>query len=1020
MATLELDVVSNAPSVLHSIDSRLDSTSSRAEKLKKQFSSINFNNVSGSSDFKIPDYSDSIKKLKSALPDIIKMVSSMYTYFTEVNSKFEQMNILLTTATGNSKKGSEAFQQMIELSGNAPFSIDALTDSFVKLRSSGIEQAYEYTVRLSDSIAAFGGNSDKLKLVSVAIMQMAGKGVLSMEELKRQFGEQVPTALRLLETELKRTGKIAEDMSIQEAVSKKLVGSATGVEALMNALSRYSGTGSKVMDSYRGSIQLLSNQFQLLMYDIGQSNGSFKSISSAIFAAAEMIEKFRNSAEGAAVIEKIANNIAAGFNKITENPEVVYEFFAMVSSGAELASESLKYMITTLNYAMYVIENISGKTSSRSLTLLPDNFNMDQYSRIAPLLREYTELESKLGDQSRISRFLGGNTEGYSYETSLLDTLLGKGKDKAEDFEKNKKRLEELTVAIESGGSAVEAYQGKRKKSVETTDAETESVGKLVDMMGKNTSAEKEHAKAVAYYQNEREKAYQDYQEALSGAQSKEEEVRVLEKYKEVVNEINEKEAKSGRTAANKAEKDSLKELSAYIKSYAENARDAASALREWNSETSSILGEFNRMNEELDKGGMGEFESSVYDSQKALKENNKTIEEYQQKFSEVNDKLKTAQQQYDLVTQQIEKMKSALYSNSAGSDIQDLNKLSEMVDLQEDLKEQVEATTKSYFELYEANNLSVTSKEENARKIKENLKLDAYMSALSEIGMASEDMYNVMISGSEREKEAFIKASGDKEIAEEIFSRRILELERQRIEYVAKQTANYTPLLTAKLSSYYDELKAEAASFYEDFFPNVIGDSSSAIAQFTRDVAQSNKSISEAWSELGKTISDVVFDLLQDMTALYLKMSIMGTIDTGMSSGGGGIMSSLMSMFTWNAKGGTYNSPSLSEYSNSVVSSPTAFKFANGGKVGVMGEAGDEAILPLKRVGGDLGVKATVGKSNVNVVVNNNSTARANASVTESDGGFNIEVLVEAVEKSMQSRIDRGKPQVGRRRPWL
>lgn len=44
--------------------------------------------------------------------------------------------------------------------------------------------------------------------------------------------------------------------------------------------------------------------------------------------------------------------------------------------------------------------------------------------------------------------------------------------------------------------------------------------------------------------------------------------------------------------------------------------------------------------------------------------------------------------------------------------------------------------------------------------------------------------------------------------------------------------------------------------------------------------------------------------------------------------------------------------------FTNSLVDSPTLFKFANGGKFGVMGEAGPEAVMPLSRDGsGRLGV---------------------------------------------------------------
>src|SRR5690606_6308235 len=40
------------------------------------------------------------------------------------------------------------------------------------------------------------------------------------------------------------------------------------------------------------------------------------------------------------------------------------------------------------------------------------------------------------------------------------------------------------------------------------------------------------------------------------------------------------------------------------------------------------------------------------------------------------------------------------------------------------------------------------------------------------------------------------------------------------------------------------------------------------------------------------------------------------------------------------NANGGVYSSPSLSAYSGTVVNKPTLFAFANGGALGLMGEA--------------------------------------------------------------------------------
>jgi len=64
------------------------------------------------------------------------------------------------------------------------------------------------------------------------------------------------------------------------------------------------------------------------------------------------------------------------------------------------------------------------------------------------------------------------------------------------------------------------------------------------------------------------------------------------------------------------------------------------------------------------------------------------------------------------------------------------------------------------------------------------------------------------------------------------------------------------------------------------------------------------------------------------------------------------------------------------------VVSQPTYFRFANG--VGLMGEAGDEAIMPLRRTAsGRLGVEVAGGASqapSVSIEVHNSSNAQIEA----------------------------------------
>ena len=112
-------------------------------------------------------------------------------------------------------------------------------------------------------------------------------------------------------------------------------------------------------------------------------------------------------------------------------------------------------------------------------------------------------------------------------------------------------------------------------------------------------------------------------------------------------------------------------------------------------------------------------------------------------------------------------------------------------------------------------------------------------------------------------------------------------------------------------------------------------------------------------------------------------------------------------------AKGGAFASPT--GLPQGVYNEPTFFPmpnsrgfhaFAQGGTfgAGVLGEAGAEAIVPLKRgLGGDLGVEA----SPVNIVVNNTISDTVDVyaeSTNKQDGSRQIEILVERKVKDSMS----------------
>lgn len=70
-------------------------------------------------------------------------------------------------------------------------------------------------------------------------------------------------------------------------------------------------------------------------------------------------------------------------------------------------------------------------------------------------------------------------------------------------------------------------------------------------------------------------------------------------------------------------------------------------------------------------------------------------------------------------------------------------------------------------------------------------------------------------------------------------------------------------------------------------------------------------------------------------------------------------------------ATGGVQQFANGGAFTNQVVSTPTLFRFANGAAIGEMGEAGPEAIMPLKRgPDGSLGVQMHGGNNQIELVV--------------------------------------------------
>lgn len=141
--------------------------------------------------------------------------------------------------------------------------------------------------------------------------------------------------------------------------------------------------------------------------------------------------------------------------------------------------------------------------------------------------------------------------------------------------------------------------------------------------------------------------------------------------------------------------------------------------------------------------------------------------------------------------------------------------------------------------------------------------------------------------------------------------------------------------------------------------------------------VVQGTQSISDGFKDMAKVI-------IAELARIAILKSIVGIF------GGTSSLGTAATNVLQNANGNAFNNGSVVPFANGgVVNGPTNFGYSGG--IGLMGESGPEAIVPLNRgPGGKLGV----GASPVNVTVNNMASG-VEVRTRQTDSGLTLDVVM-------------------------
>lgn len=238
-------------------------------------------------------------------------------------------------------------------------------------------------------------------------------------------------------------------------------------------------------------------------------------------------------------------------------------------------------------------------------------------------------------------------------------------------------------------------------------------------------------------------------------------------------------------------------------------------------------------------------------------------------------------------------------------------------------------------------------------------------------------------------------------------------------IDPIAKVSAEWEKLTALKEQGLLTD--EQIGKSYAKTFENIGKDGSDAFKSLENAVRGWGTQFTDEMTRMVRTgkmdFASLADSIINDLLRIQIQKNITDKLVTGGTGfldgifggmfGGGGDYSSVADGALANANGNVFSGPGISAYSGSVVNKPTLFPFARG--TGLMGEAGPEAILPLTRINGKLGVQAQGGGAPVTVNIINAPTGTQVQQRPDGNGGMTLDVIIEQIEGGIARNVSRG-----------
>jgi len=588
-----------------------------------------------------------------------------------------------------------------------------------------------------------------------------------------------------------------------------------------------------------------------------------------------------------------------------------------------------------------------------------------------------------------------GNTDAVDQQ---IETLKSKQADAQDAFNKilansaggasdlQKQRMAELQAQVDGYSQQINKLLNVNEKAVEavgniekTRQLMMSQAGATWQATGNAGPSEEEiegHKKLVEMLRTEREEIVATYEERKKFADTPELQQKLDAWKEQKLALIDEKEARTENTEAMRGERAELKQLSASVKSYVNDARDLARVSQEWNRDALQNIGSMQRLNDELLMSSMDENGQAMYEMARRFEEASPIFDDFQGNVERAKSSIEGLEQAYQSIGEQLEASKAALGSNSAGSDTEDLNKVHELAVLHQKIGETLEERKTILEQLNALEGQGVTSLDQFMTKWKESDRFDALVDSYRQLGYVTAETYDLMMAKADTWKENFINRTGEVELAQRLFDEKMSELS------LDLEGSGWTEGIKNGLGEVAKEAQSTARSV-SGALKDGFNDAADALAEFV---------------VTGKLELD---DLVNSALKSFAKIAIQQSITSPLASGFGGLLKDI-----WPFEGGGIMTSSgpvpLRKYSGGGI--------ANSPQLAMFGEGSvPEAYVPVPN--GKIPVQISGGSGGGNVVVNiiESSSKAGTVEQSQQNGTNIIDVFVSQVKSAVANDVIQG-----------